>query len=269
MSHKEDDVWKYLGAVFALGDVEEHDKWHWVRIFADYCGGQDAVDAVDVVMDLRVGGFRSKDNRKRQAEKERIKSLQTDHLLERLKSSAEAWIEETQPKRLYDVIETLVVSEDSISELRGRLFGHWSSLLENRKLICRQFTESRGEEAIAVALAERGFFFDVPAHFGEVIRFALDPDIPAHVQLQRSFGEFRVDFMILARGRSGALIVECESDLADEEKGAQAEANKYRDQLVQDKGWSLLRLSNSQIYRNPEACAEEVVEHLHRLPTFK
>lgn len=82
-------------------------------------------------------------------------------------------------------------------------------------------------------------------------------------------GQWRVDFLAGAvfcgaHGQAdkpmSLLAIECDGHDFHERTKEQASRDKKRDRQIQASGVSLFRFTGSQIYRNPEACAGEIVD---------
>ncbi|MEL7444671.1 MAG: hypothetical protein AAGK02_02525, partial [Pseudomonadota bacterium] len=53
LSETEADTWMYLGSLLALGSAEPLDCWAETRRWVEYSGGEDALDALDLIHDLQ------------------------------------------------------------------------------------------------------------------------------------------------------------------------------------------------------------------------
>lgn len=67
---------------------------------------------------------------------------------------------------------------------------------------------------------------------------------------------YRLDFAFV--GESFALAVEADGHDYHERTKAQAEHDRTRDRAMQAEGWTVMRFTGSEIYRNAEKCAAEV-----------
>lgn len=85
---------------------------------------------------------------------------------------------------------------------------------------------------------------------------------------QVKVGPYRVDILIhdascpfeIAHPRY--MIVECDGHDFHERTKEQARRDKKRDRFFQSKGYKVLRFTGSEIWADPEACADEVLEQL-------
>jgi very-short-patch-repair endonuclease len=77
----------------------------------------------------------------------------------------------------------------------------------------------------------------------------------------------RVDFMIQAqiKGNWYSVIVECDGHEYHERTKAQAAGDRKRDRALKSLGYTVLRFTGSEIYKNPHGCAIEVVEFMKGL----
>lgn len=78
---------------------------------------------------------------------------------------------------------------------------------------------------------------------------------------QAKIDKFRVDFLLRVRchlrDRIG-IVVECDGHEFHERTKEQAARDKSRDRRLAELGYTVLRFTGSEIYRNPLACASQV-----------
>ena len=102
LSESEADAWMYLGALFAAGSVEVHDCWPETRRLVDYCGGEQALRALDMLIashpSLDIGD---------EGVDPWLSGPEEDALFERLKSAAEMWVTTSRPSRVFDILKFL------------------------------------------------------------------------------------------------------------------------------------------------------------------
>jgi len=84
-------------------------------------------------------------------------------------------------------------------------------------------------------------------------------DIPLDaIRPQHVFGGYRLDFAILHNGRK--VCVEADGHDYHERTKEQASHDRARDRALTLAGWSVLRFTGSEIYRDAGACASQVVQ---------
>lgn len=74
---------------------------------------------------------------------------------------------------------------------------------------------------------------------------------------QFQLGNFRVDFALFWQGGK-QFVVECDGHDFHERTAEQAERDRSRDRLLQERGIPILRFTGREIYRDPFKCAQEV-----------
>jgi very-short-patch-repair endonuclease len=78
--------------------------------------------------------------------------------------------------------------------------------------------------------------------------------------------EYRVDFLIGAMTAPDAVphwvVVECDGHDYHERTAAQAEHDRARDRAMTAAGYRVFRFTGREIWRNPQACADEVLRYL-------
>jgi very-short-patch-repair endonuclease len=84
--------------------------------------------------------------------------------------------------------------------------------------------------------------------------------IQVSVTQQARVGAYRVDFLLEANGRR--VVVECDGHDFHERTKEQASRDKAQDRALQRAGCLVARFTGSDITRNPEGCAVEVLGDL-------
>lgn len=85
---------------------------------------------------------------------------------------------------------------------------------------------------------------------------------------QEQIGEFRVDFLIVAKFLSGdvvRVVVECDGHEFHERTKEQAERDRRRDRELQILGYRVLRFTGREIWRDALACSFSVAKFLQTL----
>lgn len=88
------------------------------------------------------------------------------------------------------------------------------------------------------------------------------------IQPQVQIGEFRVDFLCgwnIGDRRFTSVIVECDGHEFHERTKEQAARDKSRDRVLAEGAARVLRFTGSEIYKDPCACAAEVLQILDSL----
>jgi very-short-patch-repair endonuclease len=94
-------------------------------------------------------------------------------------------------------------------------------------------------------------------------KIPVDHPLWACVFPQVTIGEYRVDFFIAythGLNSIGGIVVECDGHEFHEKTKQQAARDKARDRALQSYGYRVFRFTGSEIWRNPIACAQEVLE---------
>lgn len=82
------------------------------------------------------------------------------------------------------------------------------------------------------------------------------------VSRQFPIGKYKADIVIMAAlnayNRCIKVAIECDGHDFHEKTKQQASKDKARDRYMQSKGWSVLRFTGSDIFKDPMACAEEI-----------
>jgi very-short-patch-repair endonuclease len=95
-------------------------------------------------------------------------------------------------------------------------------------------------------------------------------DEAAFVYQQVKIGDYRADFLIhdaslpvdIAPPR--IMVVECDGHDYHERTKEQARRDKRRDRYFQSRGFKVLRFTGSEIWADPDKCADEIIEQLAR-----
>lgn len=85
----------------------------------------------------------------------------------------------------------------------------------------------------------------------------------AYVFPQTVIGQYRADFFIAYRrglNAVGGIVVECDGHEFHEKTKQQVARDKARDRALQTEGYRVFRFTGSEIWRNPIACAAEVLD---------
>jgi very-short-patch-repair endonuclease len=135
-------------------------------------------------------------------------------------------------------------------------------------------------QARELAQHEAGRLFDWLAHdvliplcespIEKMFALAIIPKMIAHravsVQPQERVGNHRVDFRVGLRTTHGPIriAVECDGHEFHERTKEQAARDKRRDRALIAEGYRVMRFTGSELFADPHACAEEVIEALYR-----
>lgn len=145
-------------------------------------------------------------------------------------------------------------------------------LLDDMETILRE-CESPIERLMAVALWFAAWPFEsmltTPVWMASDWRPTATPPLgddyaAVFISPQQQIGDARVDFLIVGHWRNEEhpwcrIIVECDGHDFHERTKAQAEKDRARDRRFQSENYIVLRFTGSEIYRDPDKCAEEVV----------
>lgn len=85
-------------------------------------------------------------------------------------------------------------------------------------------------------------------------------DRVAWVTLQAQFDSYRVDFAVDCRygEHTHLFIVECDGEQWHAASSEQVRRDKARDRYFAERGWSVMRFTGPEIYRDPLACARQI-----------
>jgi very-short-patch-repair endonuclease len=99
-----------------------------------------------------------------------------------------------------------------------------------------------------------------PSHIEVAFWDAAKPLIP-ELETEIEIGHYRVDFLV----RSKKIIIELEGHDWHSTK-AQRTRDTKRERYLQQQGYQVLRFTGTEIFKDVNACVEEVVTYLSRLP---
>lgn len=136
--------------------------------------------------------------------------------------------------------------------------------------LLRSRCESPIEELLICAL----FAYSRICHEPGIFFYGTDslPDYPdfdesAFVYQQVCIGQYRADFVIwdatlpFNHTKPRVMVVECDGHDFHEKTKEQARRDKQRDRHFQSRGYKVLRFTGSEIWADPDACAEEIADH--------
>ena len=94
-----------------------------------------------------------------------------------------------------------------------------------------------------------------------------DPDFGTYFRCQQRFRDYRLDFLfkLCLQGDYRLLAVECDGHEFHERTKEQAARDRSRDRVLVEAGVPVIRFTASEIYCDPQNCADEVVNHLAAL----
>lgn len=118
-----------------------------------------------------------------------------------------------------------------------------------------ELCESPVEKLMFVALERCRKTFDFPA---DSFYWELQHNIPGT--------RFRVDFLVSMLGEDGSMkqvVVECDGHDFHEKTKEQAKKDKQRDRALTRMGLPLLHFTGSEIWRDADKCAHEVMDFLY------
>lgn len=136
--------------------------------------------------------------------------------------------------------------------------------------LIRSRCESPIEELVAVALYNYSRVMPESVHFLGTDDFPETPDFDeaTFVYQQTTFGPYRVDFAIwdaslpFNHTPPRVMIVECDGHDFHEKTKEQARRDKRRDRFLVSKGYKVLRFTGSEIWADPDAIADEIINEL-------
>lgn len=121
-----------------------------------------------------------------------------------------------------------------------------------------------------------GWFYDVLRDgLRSPLNVGLDGCWTAMIRPQVKIGPYRLDFALVAAALSHdceapekmpllKIAIECDGHDFHERTKEQAERDRARDRFLQGEGLTVLRFTGSEIWRSPEGCRDEVVDHVKR-----
>lgn len=131
--------------------------------------------------------------------------------------------------------------------------------------------ESPIEQLLLIALrgaAEMQPFTQIHFCLGEDLPERPNFDQSAFIYPQAKIGTFRVDLAIWDASlpfelkNPRLMIIECDGHAFHEKTKEQVRRDKQRDRFFQSKGYKLLRYSGSEIWADPDHCADEIYSEL-------
>jgi very-short-patch-repair endonuclease len=134
----------------------------------------------------------------------------------------------------------------------------------------RERCESPIEELLLAALYAEHTISEYRLHFMMADAMPAEPyfDGAAFVYAQVPIGPYRADFAIhdatlpFGAAKPRIMIVECDGHDFHEKTKEQARRDKQRDRFLVSKGYKLLRFTGSEIWADPEKCADEIIDEL-------
>ena len=87
------------------------------------------------------------------------------------------------------------------------------------------------------------------------------------IEPQVSVGDYRADFVVTFKAGSNLMaqvVVECDGHDFHEKTKKQAEHDKRRDRFFTSEGYSVMRFTGRELWRDPFACVEEVIDFTQR-----
>lgn len=136
-----------------------------------------------------------------------------------------------------------------------------------------QWCESPIEELLTAALYAASKVSDASLWFmGKRDSLPGEPfeDQTAYVYQQVPVGPYRVDLLIQDAtlpaeiGPWRFMVVECDGHDFHEKTKQQARRDKQRDRFLQSRGFKVLRFTGSEIWEDPDKCADEIISELAR-----
>lgn len=128
-------------------------------------------------------------------------------------------------------------------------------------LMCTSECESPIEQILSIALHREAFNLEMENKDSTTCR------VERQCKINKDEATYRVDFLVVTSvdGRSVAVAVECDGHDFHEKTKEQAARDKARDRAIQSKGIAVLRFTGSEIYKDPFACAGEVIKTIKSL----
>lgn len=130
-------------------------------------------------------------------------------------------------------------------------------------LSCMDGCESPIEQLMALALYTKSQSWVVSNRCNKLNLDIVDIQTQGEV-VSSSGKKYRADFIIpvfdLKTHNSKCFVIECDGHEFHEKTKQQAMRDKQRERALVEKGYVVVRFSGSEIYKNPNACAEEVFQ---------
>jgi len=175
------------------------------------------------------------------------------------------------PWEKVDALERVILRRDDMNRLHGSNGLDWaaselSSSASDALKRCQSPIEQLFLATLAMQTPERGDLF----HRIKICREDADTEVMAWVDRQQEpvfflhqqmkVAKFRLDFALIHGTRRVA--VECDGHDFHEKTKEQAARDKKRDRELTADGWRVLRFTGSEIHRDADRCAGEVVSLL-------
>lgn len=156
--------------------------------------------------------------------------------------------------RLEGVISTAISEIETLFRAQIAQFSRRCESPIEELLAASVILHSHGARLLGVDMMAVGAAFDK--------EHRASPFEATDVYLQAQVGAYRVDFLFddLFRGKRRFLAVELDGHDWHERTKEQAARDKKRDRTLVTAGYSVLRFTGSEIFRNPGSCHQEIVE---------
>lgn len=152
-----------------------------------------------------------------------------------------------------------------VRRLDASLRGTWEACIYGAVERMEEVCESPIEVMLGSALLLGGLLADGISKRGRTffqIQKQDSIDLSAAVIVvvpQYSWGKYRIDFALLADQVSQPVFVECDGHDFHERTKEQASRDRTKDRAIQEAGFTVLRFTGSEIYRDPEKCALQII----------
>ena len=165
--------------------------------------------------------------------------------------------------------------DDIVNEMADEIAREeMNSFLQQIKKL-KEVCESPIELALAAALIKAGRKLTEDQHLWMHAKGTTwSQDFPSPVPFdgyflfpQSDVGRYRVDFFIVveASGKRHYIVVECDGHEFHEATKEQAAHDKKRDRWMTGQGIKVFRFTGSEIWKDPEACADQIYDLLLEL----
>lgn len=140
--------------------------------------------------------------------------------------------------------------------------------LDKRVWECYERTEDQAKENVSFSLDYQFHHFlkKNPTPIEQIMYLALwgyQPYPIRDLRFQEQIGDYRVDFLALPAVESNKkIVIECDGHNFHERTKEQAQRDKKRDRDLQSSGYSVFRFTGSELWRDPEKCANEISDVL-------
>ena len=152
--------------------------------------------------------------------------------------------------------------------LEASLHGSWEACIYGAIEQLEEVCESPIEVMLGSALLLGGMLADGPGKAGvPFIQLqkadALDrSSCVVAVVPQYLWKNYRIDFALFADRVSQPVFIECDGHDFHERTKEQASRDRTKDRAIQEAGLTVLRFTGSEIYRDPDGCAAQVLNVL-------